>query len=134
MLPEFGYKHSDIKKINEMILATEMPQNPKNHLSAILCDADLDYIGGDYFIDNGDKLYKEFLAYGIVSEDVNWDTIQLKFLENHSFHTKTSNLVREIIKQQNLRKVKDALSIEPKPVRHKILLPLTYSERVQPYF
>lgn len=134
ILPEYGYKHSDIKKINEMILATEMPQNPKSHLAHILCDADLDYIGRNDFDENANKLLNEFLAFGVVKEKGNWDQIQMNFLENHKFYTKTSNLIREIIKQQNLRKVKEALSIELTVSRQRILLPITHSHRIQPYF
>ena len=134
ILPEYGYKYSDIKKINELILATEMPQNPRSHMAAILCDADLDYIGGNNFIENGNKLLKEFLAYGIVNDPNSWDTIQMNFLQSHKFHTKTSNLVREIIKQQNLRKVRQALLIEPELTKQRIILPISHSQRVQPYF
>ena len=45
ILPEYGYSTSNIEAICTMIMATKLPQKPKNHLSEILCDADLYYLG-----------------------------------------------------------------------------------------
>ena len=49
-LPDFGYSQDQINVVKGMIMATRIPQNPTNLLERILCDADLDYLGGgSYF-------------------------------------------------------------------------------------
>ena len=46
-LPQFDYSDPQIEIICELIMATKIPQTPKNHLAEILCDADLYYLGTD---------------------------------------------------------------------------------------
>ncbi|MDA0973125.1 MAG: hypothetical protein O2867_05255 [Bacteroidetes bacterium] len=40
-------------------MATKVPQEPKDHLARILCDADLDYLGGDDYDEIAGGLYQE---------------------------------------------------------------------------
>src|SRR5579872_4286957 len=40
ILPGFGYKTDDIERICSIIMATKIPQQPKNHTEEILSDAD----------------------------------------------------------------------------------------------
>lgn len=49
ILPEYNYTVTQIAAICKMIMATKVPQKPHNHLSKILCDADLSYIGTDSY-------------------------------------------------------------------------------------
>ena len=49
-LPEYGYFKIQIEKISKLILVTKVPQTPKNKLEKIICDADLDYLGREDFI------------------------------------------------------------------------------------
>jgi hypothetical protein len=83
-------------------MVTKIPQQPKNLLQRIICDADLDYLGRDDFELIGDKLRQEFLAYGVVKNDKEWDRLQLKFLASHKYHTASSQRDREPVKQMHL--------------------------------
>ena len=58
-LPEYGYSKIQIEKISQLILATKVPQNPKNKLEKIICDADLDYLGREDFIYISDNFFRE---------------------------------------------------------------------------
>src|SRR5882672_3854542 len=58
-LPAFGFCKEDIDRVCGMIMATRLPQSPKNKLEQILADADLDYLGRDDFFTIGDKIYHE---------------------------------------------------------------------------
>lgn len=49
-LPHFGYTGDEIEQVCDIIMATQMPQNPHNHLGQIICDADLDYLGRNDFL------------------------------------------------------------------------------------
>lgn len=55
-LPEFGYTKKEIEIISGMIRATAIPQRPKTKLECILADADLEYLGTNYFEPLGNKL------------------------------------------------------------------------------
>lgn len=98
---------SDTEKtdIQSLIMATKLPQSPKNHLEQIICDADLDYLGRDDFFTIGDNLRKEFLHYNIVADNEAWEKLQLNFLKNHQYFTESSRLLREPVKQMNFSKL-----------------------------
>ena len=89
------------KIIQGLIMATKIPQEPKTHMERIICDADLDYLGRSDFFEIGDTLRKEFISYNIVANDEEWEKLQLKFLQNHTYHTRASQTQREPGKQQN---------------------------------
>lgn len=89
-LPKFGYSPEEIDQISGMIMATKIPQNPQNHLEAILCDADLDYLGRDDFFSIGATLYEELKAYNVLQNEEAWNRLQVSFLEKHTFFTPTS--------------------------------------------
>lgn len=94
----------DLKEICELIMATRIPQTPLSHLGEIICDADLDYLGRDDFPQISDGLRLEFLKYGIVKDDRDWEEKQISFLKNHSYFTANSRQLRESVKKQHLEK------------------------------
>jgi uncharacterized protein len=108
-LPSFDYNAEDIYRICGMIMATKIPQNPQNHLECIICDADLDYLGRDDFFPIGNTLFEELKALGILETPFQWNTMQVKFLENHAYHTITTQLLRESKKQAHIAAVKALL-------------------------
>ena len=105
-LPDFGYSVNDIEMICGLIMKTKMPQSPETLLEKILCDADLDYLGSDDFEINGQKLFKEWTAMGKLSNKEEWDKAQIKFLESHSYWTKSAGEKRDQKKLEHLRKLK----------------------------
>ena len=99
---KFGLNPAEIKEITELIMVTKIPQQPKNLLQQIICDADLDYLGRDDFETIGEKLRQEFLIYGVVQTEEEWERLQLKFLASHKYHTTSSQRDREPVKQMHL--------------------------------
>jgi len=110
MLPEYGYSKGEIEQIKKMILATQIPQNPKDELSKILCDSDLDYLGRNDFKKIGDTLFQEFKNYGILKTRKSWNELQAKFLKVHYYHTPYAQKYRQPVKQAHLKKVEALLS------------------------
>jgi len=108
-LPQFDYSDEDIKAIEGMILATEIPQNPKTHLEKILADADLDYIGRDDFFVIGQRLQYEWKLRGITTSLKDWHEKQLKFLQSHKYFTDSAKKLREKTKQHNIYELKKLL-------------------------
>ncbi len=102
-LPQFNYSKEDINTICSIIMATEMPQNPKTLLEEIICDADLNYLGRTDFFLTSKNLYKEMLANGTINNWGDWMQIQAKFLQQHHFFTKTARKLRKSEKEKNLK-------------------------------
>lgn len=112
-LPRFGYDARQIKEICDMIMATKIPQGPKNRLSEILCDADLDYLGRRDFFFVGDLLFKEMKVHGALSTRREWNLLQEDFISKHSYFTGTSRALREPMKQEHLEWVRQWLRDNP---------------------
>jgi uncharacterized protein len=107
LLPDWGYSKNDILVICNMIKATKIPQNPKNLLEQIICDADLDYLGTPQFFAIGAELFKEYKNLKIVNNEEDWDRVQVKFLRSHRYHTEFGKNHREPLKQKHLQEILD---------------------------
>ncbi len=109
-LPDFGYSAEQIDRICGMIMATRIPQTPQNLLEQIIADADLDYLGRDDFWKIGNKLFEELQMYGIIQTEDEWNALQVKFLEQHHYFTKTAIDTRKAQKDQYVAIIKSALA------------------------
>jgi uncharacterized protein len=105
VLPGFGYSSADIEQICLMIAATKIPQNPHSLLESIICDADLDYLGRDDFFETGNGLYLEMLQEGTITNENEWNRLQVDFLRQHTYFTRTSQQLRNDKKEQNLKTI-----------------------------
>lgn len=105
-LPRYDYTPGDIEAICGMIMATKIPQSPQNYLEAILCDADLDYLGRDDFYTIGATLFEELKAYNVLQEEKAWNRLQVSFLEKHVFFTSTNQRRRNQKKLGYLHELK----------------------------
>lgn len=113
VLPGFGFNERQIELVCEMIMATRIPQSPRNKLARILCDADLDYLGRSDFNQIGSTLFDEMRAYGVLSTEREWNELQLRFLERHAYFTVTNKRLRDPLKQEHLEKVRAWLRQNP---------------------
>ncbi|WP_353719651.1 HD domain-containing protein [Dyadobacter sp. 676] len=107
VLPGFGYNVMQIETICGMIMATKIPQSPKSALEAILCDADLDYLGRDDFESISATLYEELKVRDMVEDIPAWDAVQVGFLEAHSYWTASERSRRDASKQRHLERLKN---------------------------
>jgi uncharacterized protein len=105
-LPQFGYQNADIETICGMIMATKVPQAPQTRLEAILCDADLDYLGRKDFYPIGQTLFEELKSLGVLTTEQAWNRLQINFLTAHRFCTQTNLALREPIKQLYLNELR----------------------------
>ncbi|MDR3694642.1 HD domain-containing protein [Mucilaginibacter sp.] len=105
-LPAFEFTHDDIKTISGMIMATRLPQTPKNLLEEILADADLDYLGRDDFFRISNLLYNEFIYAGVVKNINEWNKLQVSFFESHHYFTNAALKLRQDKKQAHLEILK----------------------------
>lgn len=106
ILPQFGYTKEQRAIIAELIMATKMPQTPKNKLEEIMCDADLDYLGRPDYLNVSQNLYRELLEQKNVSgSEYEWNKIQLNFLQQHRFFTDSAKKRRNQNKNKQLMKI-----------------------------
>jgi predicted metal-dependent HD superfamily phosphohydrolase len=112
-LPRFGYSPEQVRRICDMIMSTRIPQSPRNKLSRILCDADLDYLGrGDFGI-IGSTLFAEMRTFGVLKTELEWNQLQVRFLERHTYFTSTNKRLREPVKQAHLAALRSWLADHP---------------------
>ena len=105
-LKEFDISTQENEMICKMIMATKIPQQPKTHLEKILADADLEYLGTESFPEISEDLYKELLHDRPNLSRQEWNEIQVKFLQDHSYHTNYCKVHCEAIKAAHLADLK----------------------------
>lgn len=87
-LRERSYPEEGIERISGCIMATKMPQSPKNLLEKIICDADMIYLGKEGFFAKNDLLKAEIeKRENRVIPDVDWLKRSVDFLSGQSYHT-----------------------------------------------
>jgi predicted metal-dependent HD superfamily phosphohydrolase len=104
-LPGFGYSPEYVEKVCSMIMATRIPQLPKNKLEEILADADLEYLGSDSFVSKADGLFREMQSVNPQLTLDKWNEMQISFLKNHHYFTNFCKQHKESIKQQHLQQL-----------------------------
>lgn len=109
-LPRYDYTPAEIETICGMIMATKIPQSPRNFLEKIICDADLDYLGRDDFYTIGAKLFEELRTYNVLNTEEAWNRLQVSFLEKHAFFTRTNRRRRAPRKQRYLEELKNIVA------------------------
>lgn len=106
-LPDFGYDEQQIQVISDIIMATKLPQKPKNKLQEIICDADLGNLGSEEFFELNHKLRKEIIEYQSKELSLkDWYVTTLKFLEEHSYFTTSAIKLKQVKKEENIKKLK----------------------------
>ncbi len=106
VLKNMDYSAKQITVINQMIMATKIPQKPKTMLDKILADADLDYLGRDDFEPISQTLFQELYTREMVADIDAWNHIQIKFLENHRYWTDSMIKLRTHEKNKRLVELK----------------------------
>jgi predicted metal-dependent HD superfamily phosphohydrolase len=110
ILPSYGYSDGQINVVSDIIMCTQIPQNPRSHIEKIMCDADLDYLGRHDFFSISENLKKEWFAYHLIKTEDEYNRKQISFFEQHRYFTKTAQVKRDSQKQLHLSKLKSSLN------------------------
>lgn len=108
-LPRFGFAPPDIERVTALIMATRMPQSPKNELEQLLADADMDGLGRDDFLETSMALWRENAALGRPQSWTQWLETQIRFLRSHRYFSAPTRALREEGKQRNIAMVEGLL-------------------------
>lgn len=101
-----GVEEEIIGSVQNCILATSLPQSPKNLLEQIVCDADLFHLGTDDFPGQNKLMRREAewrLNRKISKHD--WREGTIRFLESHHFQTDYGQSLLTQKKKQHLQKL-----------------------------
>lgn len=101
-LPGYGYDADDIIRICGMIMATKIPQSPKNKLEEIIADADLAYLGTAQAAVLANNLFKELDALNPLLTKASWNKMEISFLKNHHYFTAYCKQNRQQVKNDYL--------------------------------
>ena len=109
-LPGMGYGQKEISRIQGIIMATVVPQQPHNLLEEIMADADLDVLGREDFLQRNGNLREELAYFGETFTDTDWYSGQLNFLSSHSYFTEAARKIRSQRKAHNVEDLQRLLN------------------------
>jgi predicted metal-dependent HD superfamily phosphohydrolase len=117
-LSAHDYSRENTNRVVKIILSTRLPQQPKNLLEQIMCDADLSYIGKKKFDLRSQQLREEWKnMLGKNFSDYEWLKANIDFLLANKFHTKSAKSLFDKQRKENLAK------LQKKILRYKITPP-----------
>lgn len=82
-----GLSKTDIETVKNCILATKIPQQPKNLLEKVLCDADLYHLATDHFFEKSELLRQEMMEEDQQMSLKSWLNMSSDFIQCHQYHT-----------------------------------------------
>ncbi len=96
-----------IKQVDAAILSTKTPQNPKDRISRILCDADLMNMTFDDYSEQIDLMRKEWEKVGKAKLDSHeFYLSSLEFFQSHQYHSQYGKKVLQPKKEQTELKIR----------------------------
>ncbi len=108
-----------LNNVSGCIMATRMPQQPRNFLEEIVADADLSHLGDVSYWDRCGRVRQEFnLTRNHVMSDQEWIDFELDFMVHHEYHTEAARELfgdRKSKHLQQLYKRKKALFPDQTP-------------------
>lgn len=114
---------ADLQVVLRCIMATKLPQQPKDLLEKIICDADLSHLGMKSYWERNSKLRQEIaLIRQEFADDKAWVEFELEFMLSHEYHTEAARALF------NKRKVKHIQQLIKQRRRLNPDRPLTIKE------
>jgi len=97
----------EIKIVCEAILATKVPQQPKNRISEVLCDADLMHLTGEDYFEQMDLLRLEWQRTGRYTlTEYEFHLNSIEFFNHHHYHSEYGRNTLEPQKAETLKKIR----------------------------
>ena len=98
-----------VERAHELILETVYPYCPITPAGELLCDADIEYIGRDCFMERAGMFRRELQLQGLEYDDVTWWNMEMDFLLRNKFFTPVCRQLREAGRQKNIAAVEKIL-------------------------
>jgi len=133
-LAENNYPTEKIEKVANLILVTRMPQNPKNLIEEVICDADILHMGKKGFNTRSQllKAEREALENKKIS-DLEWLKSNIEFVAGNKFRTKYAKENFEEQRSKNLAKLQKKMRSEvtDTPLAIKEVIDLTDTDKIK---
>lgn len=115
---QLDFSKEDLENVCACILATKPPQDPKNLLQQILCDADLSHLGRKTYWDRCGRVRQEMLiTKSIVMSEQEWVEFELEFMQKHHYHTPIAIQLFQKRKDKHIKQLKkQKLRLNPQEV------------------
>ena len=105
-LAKHNFDESDINNIQKCILATKMPQSPKNLLEQILCDSDMSHLGKKIYWERCGRVRQELtLTKNHMMSEPDWIDFELDFITQQSYHTEKAQELFDERKKKHIRQL-----------------------------
>jgi HD superfamily phosphodiesterase len=95
-----------IDQVEECIMSTKLPRNPKNLLQQIICDADTYHLGTKDFKDTNKRAFKEQSLKSGENDPERFNEETINMLETHQFYTNYAQTLLNERKIKNMKKLK----------------------------
>lgn len=109
-LQESGYPKEKIAQLAGCVLATQIPQKPKNLLEQVLCDADIAHLASEDFLELSELVRLEIehrMRIKLTEEE--WLTMNIDFVAGHRYFTDYAKTMFEGQRRRNLAILKEKL-------------------------
>jgi len=101
-----GLNQERIELVRGCIMATRFPQNPKNELEMVICDADFYHFSLNDYQDYADRLKAEWEEnLGLVYTDMAWNILNMEMLRRHEYFTSYGKKTLQEKKMRNIEKL-----------------------------
>ncbi len=95
-----------ISTVKRCILATAIPQQPKDKVSQVLCDADLTHLSEDDYFERIEKMRQEWINLsGKKISKKKFHKTSLEFFMQHTYHTDFAKEKLQPKKEKNLQRL-----------------------------
>ncbi len=129
-----------ITQVQNAILATRIPQHPKDIISRVLCDADLMHLAEADYFERIDSMRKEWI--NLKCEKVGkrrFHSVSIKFFQKHHYHTDFAKKEIQPKKEENFKLLQKKVYMleqekEKKLLETKQKKPKGYSRGVESMF
>lgn len=115
-LEDKGVDHDDIERVKSCIMSTHMPQQPREMISKVVCDADLAHLAEEDYFERTEKMRQEWanLADGKFSRKKFYN-VSIKFFKLHEYHTDYAKQELQSLKDMNFERIqKEKYMLEQK--------------------
>lgn len=111
-----------IDKVKTAIMATTMPQQPKDILAQVLCDADLMHLTEEDYFERTEKMRNEWV--NLSGEKIgrrNFHKMSLNFFKKHQYHTAFGREELQPKKQKNSELIQKEIYMLEQQKENKLL-------------
>jgi predicted metal-dependent HD superfamily phosphohydrolase len=117
VLTDAGASPEKIQQVKQAIEATRMPQQPRNLVEQVLCDADLYHLSNGNLEEAAQRLQRELsVTQNMHLSQDQWNEHHLAFLKQHEYFTPYGREVLQERKRKNVKKLKKMMKQGATPI------------------